>query len=84
MKKLLVLIITLVMLIIFTTMTLDRLNETAKEVRNTNEELKTRVERLNADITTLEIRLDNSDPIEITDKMLYVWDNKELFEGVGE
>lgn len=78
MKKLLVLIITLVMLIIFTTMTLDRLNEQALEIRTTNAQLKTRVERLNADITTLEIRLDNSDPVEITSKMMWVWDNEKL------
>jgi Sec-independent protein translocase protein TatA len=78
------LIILLVLLIVFTAMTLDRLNETAKEIQSTNEKLKQRVERITDELTTLEIKLDNSDPMEITDKMIYVWDNKELFEGVGK
>lgn len=84
MKKLIMLIILLVLLIVFTAMTLDRLNETAKEIQSTNEKLKQRVERITDELTTLEIKLDNSDPMEITDKMIYVWDNKELFEGVGK
>ena len=61
-----------------------RLNEIAKEVGESNERLKERTGQISDDLERLDDKINKVKLIEISDKMIWVYENKELFGGKDE
>ena len=80
MRNKIILIIMCVVLIGLVGLTNARLIENVAEVQRDTGELKERTDALKHNIDMLEKKLDEMEIVEITDKMMWAWENKDELE----